>query len=75
MDPEEAEQLRLTQVLAAGMLALGKQNLQELFQPIMHFNRWQQAPVAELMLQFLPLMTLLIEAMCMNAILKIFLTS
>ena len=62
IEMDEHEQLKLTQVIAAGMVAQGKSNLRELFGPILHFTRWQQAPVASLMLQFLPFMTLLIEA-------------
>ena len=57
----DMDSLKVTNAIAAGMLSQGQRNIHLLFQPILHFTRWQQAPVARLMLDFLPLITLLQE--------------
>ena len=58
--------LKLTQIIASGMLAMGKKTLHELFSPIFHLQKWQQAPVAALMQEFAPMMKMMVEATCLR---------
>ena len=55
------DNLKITHALAAGMLAMGQRNLHCLFAPILHLTRWQQTPVAHLLVTFLPLISMILE--------------
>ena len=46
------EPLALSQIIASSMLRKDCGSLQAMFDPILHFQRWQQAPVAKLMMEF-----------------------
>ena len=44
--------LQFTQIIASSLLSMGKGNVKELFEGCFSLWKWQQAPVAQMMLDF-----------------------
>ena len=55
------EPLQITQILVAGLLELGHGSLKGMFEQLLSLTRWQQSPVATIMVTYSPLMKQMVE--------------
>ena len=65
-DKPDMETLALTQIVATGMLGMGKTSIMNMFKPIFFLTKWQQSPVAQVMLDYAPLIALLVEVILIS---------